>query len=134
LDKRRLWLCAAPFAVCMLDQSLTLAGQNQAYWAGNYAHANELNPLFCWLLRQHPAAFEAGIGVWVLLFSSIICFAPQKFAMAGAIALIIGHTWGTATWLNGHFAQGYWLCILLFMSSGGLVVATWDKFSKLPDE
>ncbi len=72
--KRRIWLCVPPFVLCMLDQSITLFGQSAEYWAGNRSVANEANPWFLWLLRQHPLAFEAGIVAW----SS--CFAPSSFS------------------------------------------------------
>jgi hypothetical protein len=101
-----------------LDQSVTLIGQPPGYWHGQYQLALEGSPPFRWLLTQHPLAFEAGIAVWIALFSAVMLLSPRWLAMAISIAIVIGHTWGTATWLFFRFSQGYWLCILLFFASG----------------
>ena len=125
--KKKLWLCLPPFALCMLDQGITLFRQSDAYWDGSYEHAREANPLFSWLLKQHPLAFEAGIFVWVSIFASIILFTPRRVAMTVSIAVLLGHTWGAATWLTWTVPQGYWLSIALFLASSILIVTVWEK-------
>ena len=111
-------LCIPPIVLCILDQSITLIGQPSGYWRGHYELAIEGSPPFYWLLTHHPLAFEAGIAVWIALFSTVILLSPRWLAMGISIAIVIGHTWGTATWLFFRFAQGYWLCIVLFLASG----------------
>ena len=127
MRQNRFWLCVAPVAICALDQSLTLWFQHPEYWRGNYAFANESNPLFSWLLSRHPLAFEAGILAWVSFFCMVLIHAPKRFAMAASIALIIGHTWGAATWLIARVNHGYWLCIAIFFIADATVVLTWEQ-------
>ncbi len=128
--KARIWLCVPPFALCMLDQGITLVGQAPDYWAGDRSVAVEGNPWFHWLLRQHPLAFEAGIAAWVCVFSLIIFALPRRAAMTVSIAIVLGHTWGAATWICWVLPFGYWLALALFFVSAVLIVATWERFGQ----
>lgn len=128
--KQKIWLCVPPFALCMLDQGITLFGQTSEYWAGNYSVANEVNPWFNWLLRQHPFAFEAGIIAWVSVFSFIILVLPRRSAMTISIAIVLGHTWGAATWICFVLPFGYWITLSVFLASAIIIVVTWERFSK----
>jgi hypothetical protein len=130
MRKKKLLLCVPPVALCALDQTITLVGQSSQYWAGRYHYANEGNPLFCWLLQRHPLAFEAGIAVWILLFGGLIVLLPRRAAMVVSIAIVLGHSWGTATWLSWKMPHGYWLAIGLFLASAILIVWTWDTFGR----
>lgn len=130
MTRRKIWLCVPPFALCMLDQGITLLGQRSEYWAGDYSVANEGNPWFLWLLRQHPLAFEAGIAAWVSVFCVVILTLPRRAAMTISIAIVLGHTWGTATWMLHVLPYGYWIALSLFLVSAIIIVLTWDRFSK----
>jgi hypothetical protein len=127
---RKTLLCIPPVALCLLDQTVTLVGQPKSYWVGNYTDALEGNPWFNWLLQRHPLAFEAGIAAWILLFCSLILLMPRLGAMVISIAVVLGHTWGTATWLCWRVRHGYWLSIGLFLTSAILIVWTWETFSR----
>jgi hypothetical protein len=128
----KLRLCIPPIVLCILDQSITLLGQHSQYWKGNYQTAMEGCPPFHWLLQQHPLAFEAGIAVWIALFSTVILLSPRWLAMAISIAIVVGHTWGTSTWLLLRFGQGYWLCIALFFMSGLLASLCYQQHQDKP--
>lgn len=128
MKRRKVWLCVPPFVLCMLDQGITLYGQGPEYWRGNRSVAAEGNPWFYWLLLQHPLAFEAGILAWVAVFCVVILALPRRAAMTLSIAIVIGHTWGTATWLCYLFPLGYWFALALFLASAIVIVATWERF------
>ena len=130
MNRRKLWLCVPPLALCLIDQTITLAGQSRAYWAGLRSNAVEDNPFFRWLLQQHPLAFEAGIVVWILLFCSIILLLPRLGAMVVSVAIVLGHTWGTASWLCWKVRHGYWIMLGMFLASAILIVWTWEKFGR----
>jgi hypothetical protein len=49
--------------------------------------------------------------------------------MTISIAVVLGHTWGTATWLCWVLLYGYWLTLALFLSSAIVIVATWEKYA-----
>ncbi len=124
---RRLWLCICPAAVCVLDQAITLWSQPAGYHQGNYALAVEASPPFKWLLRQHPLAYVGGAAAGLGVYMAILLLSPRRFAMTASIVIILGHSWGTATWLIRHVGHGYWLAMALFVVSGILIMVTWDK-------
>ena len=120
-------LCIPPVALCVVDQTITLVGQSSSYWAGTYTEAREANPLFRWLMAQHPMAFEAGILAWILLFCVGIMALPRLPAMVASIAIVLGHTWGTASWLVIQVRHGYWIAIGLFLLSAIVIVWSWER-------
>lgn len=96
---RKLWLCLPPFLFALLDAGLTLHGQPDPYWSGDYSHPLELNPVGAWLLRQHPLTFALGTFGWALGFSTIILTLPARPAFWLAVLLALGHGVGVASWL-----------------------------------
>ena len=128
--RRKLLLCIPPLILCLIDQTITLIGQTPAYWSGDYSNAREANPWFNWLLRQHPLAFEAGILLWIVVFVCAILFLPRLVSMVISVAIVLGHTWGTATWLCLKYTHGYWITIGMFVLSGIVIVASWQMFQK----
>jgi hypothetical protein len=111
-------LCLPPIVLCLVDQSVALLGQPSAYWHGHYETGIEFSPPCYWLLTHHPLAFEAGMALWMALFCGAILLSPRWLAMGISLALVIGHTWGATSWLLGHFGQGYWVCLPLFLAAG----------------
>ena len=132
MEKSRLWVCVAPVALCLLDQSVTLAYQPAQYWAGDYLQAQEACPPFRWLLQSHPLAFEAGVAIWIAAFAVVIFALPRRAARTVALALVIGHTWGASSWIHEFVPAGYWVVIALFIGSAALTVATWDRADRGP--
>ena len=57
----RLWLCAPFLIVALIDAGITLYGQSEAYWQGQYSDPNELFSIFAIALYFGPLAF---IGVY----------------------------------------------------------------------
>jgi hypothetical protein len=106
--------------LCLLDNTLTLLGQSEEYWAGNYSQAREGSPTFDSLLRISPWADVAGIAVWIGVFVGIILLLPDTLALIVSIAVTLGHTVGAATWLYFYYyypsQYGYQMCnaLLLF--------------------
>jgi hypothetical protein len=124
VKKRQFWLCLPPIALCLIDHIITLLFQPAEYWRGTLHAANEANPHFNWLLRQHWLAFEAGIVAWMILFCAVIRLLPGRPAFLLSLAITIGHTWGAGTWISHHFPYGYWLTLGLCFLSAMLVAVT----------
>jgi hypothetical protein len=112
-----LGLCLPPLLFCALDGVLTLAGQSELYWAGNYRAVDESFPTFNHLLRLHPAAFAAGLLVWAGVFVGLILLLPDTPALITSIAVTFGHTAGAGLWLLFRFESGYRACYSLFLLS-----------------
>jgi len=130
MRRQRLWLCVAPWIFCMIDQGITLQLQSPEYWAGDYSQANEANPWFNWLLRQHPLYFEVGILLWVAVFTLAVVFLPRLLAMIGCVAIVLGHTWGACTWLL-WMPFGYWMVLLMFLMGAIAIVLSWEKHARV---
>ncbi|RIK81889.1 MAG: hypothetical protein DCC67_07790 [Planctomycetota bacterium] len=114
-------LCLPPLALAVLDGALTLAGQSEAYWAGDYRQVNEMSPTFHHLLTSHPLAFAVGFAAWMAVFVGLILLLPATLALLVAIAVTFGHTAGAATWLLWRFYFGYQACNLLILVSALLL-------------
>jgi hypothetical protein len=112
--------------LCMLDFGLTLYGQSDRYWAGNYTDVNELSPSFAQYLAIHPLAFVAAGLLWIAIFSAIIALLPEFLALTVSIAVLIGHMGGAATWLAYRF-NNYQACNALFLATAFVVVVSFKR-------
>ncbi len=50
--------------------------------------------------------------------------------MTVSIAIVLGHTWGAATWICWVLPFGYWLALALFLVSAVLIVVKWEKIGQ----
>ncbi len=121
VKQRFFGLCVPPLLLDLADNTLTLVGQPAEYWAGNYARVIEMSPTFHDLLRLHPAACVAGGLVWIMVFVGGILLLPRTLALIASIAVTLGHTVGTATWLLYRFHYGYQGANALFLGSAILI-------------
>jgi hypothetical protein len=97
--RRRLWLCLPPLLVCLADQAITLLSQPCEYWLGDYSAAREGSPHGLWLMNQHPLAYLTAVAGYMFAFTAGIVLLPRGLARVAALALVLGHSWGMATWL-----------------------------------
>jgi len=121
-NAKKLWLCLPFILVFLCDGSITLYGQSEAYWSGNYELANESFPAFNWALQQHPMVFIAQSLVWVTVFCLLILVLPNFLSEVTAFALVQGHTWGVMTWLVYSLQLNYYLCLLYFLGIAVVLV------------
>jgi hypothetical protein len=115
LRQRFLGLCLPPVLFCVLDFTLTLVFQPADYWQGDRTRLIEGSPTFHQLLSIHPAAFVAGVLVWIALFVALLLLLPDTPALITSIAIVFGHVAGTAAWLRGRFTFDYQLLVSLFV-------------------
>jgi hypothetical protein len=117
LRQRFLGLCLPPVLFCVMDFTLTLAGQPAEYWEGDRTRIIEGSPTFHYLLTVHPAAFVVGVLVWIAIFVVLLLLLPDTPALITSIAIVLGHTAGTAAWLRGKFMFDYQMLVGLFLLS-----------------
>lgn len=129
--KSKAWFCIPPIILCLIDSTITLVGQSAKYWQGNYFVANEECPPMRAMLQTHPLAFEAVIFAWIIAFVVVILLVPRWLGRSLSIALLLGHTWGTYTWLSYRFNHGYWTMIALFLFTGILTGICYEKSERL---
>lgn len=111
------WLVALPAAVCLSDVGLTLHGQDAVYWQGDYSDVNEGNPVPRFFLEWHPLAFLALAVVWIACFVIVILLAPRRWAVCLSLALVLGHTVGTCSWLVRLGRYGPWLAVAFLLAT-----------------
>lgn len=122
VKRRFLGLCLVPILLAGLDGSVTLLGQPPAYWAGDYSQVREGTPGFRLLLTHGPAAYVAGLAVWVLAFVGMILLLPATLALAVCLQFTLGHAIGAFSWIN-RFPHGRELPLLInALAAVGLAV------------
>lgn len=117
LRQRFLGLCIPPIPFCFLDAGVTLFGQSQTYWNGDYRQVNEASVVGGYLLGIHPSAFLAGITIWIAVVIVFILIVPDTIALIASLGVTFGHTFGAASWLHNQFAFGYQLCAGLYFAA-----------------
>ncbi len=115
--KRRLLGMGVPCLLAFaLDATLTLWGQPEEYWAGNYSLTTEGSPFFRHFFALGPAAAIAGYAAWAGVLLGLILLLPEALAVCLSLAAVLGHTAGAAMWLDGLVTVG---------RLGGGVAAGW---------
>jgi hypothetical protein len=110
--RRLIGLCLVPVLLAALDGSVTLMGQPDAYWEGDYSRALEGTPGFRILLTHGPLAYVAGLSVWALAFVGMILLLPSTLALAACLLFTLGHTIGAFSWIDS-FPHGRELPIIV---------------------
>lgn len=110
----RVWFCLPFVIVAVIDAALTLHGQDDQYWDGAYAEANEIFAFFAQALMQGPGAFLRLFAAWIAAFCIVILVLPAFLAEALAFALVMGHAWGCMTWLLYDLEVRYEISLLFF--------------------
>jgi hypothetical protein len=127
LMRSRNWLCLGPVLFCLLDGGLTLHGQPDAYWDGDYEQVLEWNPLGRSSLQQHPFLFVLSLVAWAAIFTSLVLTLSINLARPLSFAVQLGHTIGAASWLARLGALGWVGVLLLFWFSRLLLDWTWRR-------
>lgn len=119
-DPLRLAILVLILAAC--DVAATLLGQPPEYWSGDFASADEWNPLGAILLRRHPAVFASAGIAWGALAGFGSRLLPQPFGVVLALAAACGHAIGVACWL-GRLGWWGWILAAAFLEAVHRVVA-----------
>ena len=96
---RRLWLCLPPALFTLIDYAVTVRGQPDAYWSGDYDAAFEGNPVVRWCMTAHPWLFHGLTFVWIASFSAFIVKTPRPFARLASLAIAFSHAYCVSTWM-----------------------------------
>ncbi len=126
LSRNALWLLLPPISLCVLDNGLTLYGQPDSYWAGDYSSVSEMSPSFNHFLSLHPLVYVAACLLWAAIFSALILLLPEMMALTVVVAIVIGHMAGAASWLAYRF-HSYQSCNVLFLVTSGLIVVAFKR-------
>ncbi len=118
------WM-TGPILFAFADGAATLVGQPVEYWAGGFHAVEELNPIGAWLLGIHPAAFAAGLVVWIGVVTALLYLLPWRIARVVACAVLVSHGIGLCSWLI-QLPYGVPLVFLSLLWVRLLAVPIWD--------
>ena len=80
------------------------------------------------LLHVHPAAFLAGVALWMVMYSALILLLPRWFALVVAATVTIGHTAGVLSWIWLNCRDyGYQVCCVLCLVPAVLIASTFSS-------
>ena len=98
--KRRLLGLGLPcLGAFLLDTTLRLCAQPEAYWAGNYNYILlEGTPFVRSLFAWHPLAAVCGFALWAAIIVGLLLLLPRAFAVVLSIAVVFGHGAGALSW------------------------------------
>jgi hypothetical protein len=130
--RQRLWLCLPPLLMYNLDVGLTLAGQNEDYWSGDYSLVDEMNVFAHLLLSTHPFLFAAAALLWEVVFCGLILVLRPWLAASIALLIAVGHTYGSCTWIVHWERFGYVVAIIFPLMAGWLIAFCWVRAGRLP--
>ena len=108
------WFLLPAVVVYSIDVTLTLVGQDDAYWQGDYGLAIEGNPLVRPVLAYSPWLFIGAVFAWGVLFGAIVLFWRHRAAEWLGVLTTVGHTFGGATWLVWFGVIG-WPFVVLYL-------------------
>lgn len=107
MRRHRFWLCVAPIAVFGLDIGLTLYGQPERYWTGEYSYALEGSPEVRRVMQIHPVLLYFLIAAWIGVIVTLVLALPGVMAEWFAAAVVLGHVIGTSSWIHRLFENSY---------------------------
>jgi hypothetical protein len=125
--KARAWLCLPPLTMALTDGATTLLGQDDRYWAGDYACAREANPLVYPLLTWHPLVFLAAAILLGIAYAFVIMCWRGRTVVLLAFLMTVGHAFGTASWLFPRGWIGIGLAVVVFVAANALLTLSWKR-------
>lgn len=129
--KRNIYLCIPPAWAMTIDTIFTGVHQAQEYWKGNLTNVNEGNPVVYFFMNNHVYGLFIIYFLWLSLTLTLIYFAPKRIAMAISFAIVIGNSYGAATWIRPFY--GFWFIILLFIINGIILALFVEKAILKPE-
>lgn len=100
------------------DGIVTLVGQGPSYWQ-SYRNVNEASPAY-FFLAIHPLVYVGGGLLYLALCYWLVSRLRHPLNMMLAVALTVGHSWGSSTWL------GLWLERAGFTATRSLILLQWS--------
>lgn len=126
----RLWLVAPAMTLFVGDVGMTLSGQPESYWAGDYGTALEKNPIAYPLLVTSPWLFAGLAIVWLAALSTLLLTWRHPVSDWMVVGVALAHAVGGATWLArlggwGWVAAGVYIAVAARLSGW-----CWQRYAR----
>lgn len=99
------------------DGVVTLVGQDRSYWQG-FHNVNEGGPAY-FLLAANPLVYVGGSVLYLALCCWLVYRLKYPLNLMLAMALAVGHSWGSSTWLSSWMEQAG------FLTTRPLILLQW---------
>ncbi|WP_020472606.1 hypothetical protein [Zavarzinella formosa] len=109
---RRVWLVVPTWLFFAIDVILTLIGQPEEYWAGDYSTANEINPLAFLILTRSPWLFAGLSVVWGAILGVVVLWWRHPWTGWLAAGVAFAHVLGGGTWIIRAGPWGWGLAVI----------------------
>jgi hypothetical protein len=123
----RLWWCLPATVLCATDGLLTLWGQPETYWSGNFASMREGHPVAAWFLGLHPLAFAAAGVPYLLVVVAVILWLPRRWAALTAAGVAAGHAFAVVVWCQILLRQPAFALVPMALVVVGLGLLAWQR-------
>ncbi len=100
---RSKWVFVPLISVMGLDFCFTLVGQPNCYWEGLHNSCVETSPIGRAFLKAGPEYFISAYVVYVVIVCLMVGRLRDFIDTAFVMGLIMGHAWGSSTWLPNMF-------------------------------
>jgi hypothetical protein len=110
----RIWLVLAAMVPYGCDIAITLYGQSNEYWKGDFSQTIEGNPIAHWILRFGPIPFAIFATTWASIIIFAIITFSQRYSVGLSLMLVICHAIGFGSWLTAIQGWG-WLLVVLWL-------------------
>jgi hypothetical protein len=127
VTRDRAWLVMPAWLWLAADVALTLAGQPNDYWKGDYTNAVEANPLAYPILARGPWPFLLLAAVWAMLIGvAVACLSHQLAGWFVFLAAVV-HAVGGGTWLARLGSWGWALTLLYLLAASEVSWWCWRR-------
>jgi len=125
------------FPVALIDGSITLLSQSQAYWSGG--SVNEASPAYYFLLAS-PWLYLLGALVWFVFWYWAFTKLKEPVNLWLALFFLVAHSWGSSSWILRYLRDpsGYnvhnqvqvmevWLVLIIYFALVTLNATFWFR-------
>lgn len=129
-DCKRGWLLFPIVIASLVDATLTLLGQSEDYWSGDYSLAHEYNPIVHPFLAASPWLFIGFVLCWIGFLSFIVFYCRASIAKLMMAFVTLAHAIGASSWLVRWGILGWVTAVVLMASLAELMRMSWEKVQK----
>lgn len=108
-------LLAVPFVLSLIDLTVTLVFQPEAYWQGDRSVVVEANPIARWAFLIHPFMIIPGLIGWYAIVIPVIFKSPAWLGLRVHVFLVLGHLITISGWLTRNSESGTLLTTMVWL-------------------
>ena len=133
-SSKRLWLVVPVWLWLVADVSLTLVGQPDSFWDGDYTTALEANPIVHPILTLGPGPFILLAILWAMFCGLFVVYFPYRLVTWFVLIAALSHAFGGCTWLVRLGTWGWILAAAYLFVAAEVSWWCWGRFDVVANE